>query len=620
MRIPRAILAGLAALAVSLTAATAAQASIIYGQAGSFDAGQEDRPLGVAIDSATGDVYVTHFFSNKFVEKFDRAGGLLSPPFGKGAESGGNRFFSGVAVNPVNEHLYVVQALPEEEAGGEAGAPKIQTYDGASGALLSQFSVAGSGSFIGSYTVVQIAADAAGNVYLPNAPNNDVQEFDPEGNVLETITGSGGDALKEPTGVAVNAAGKVYVADNGNGRMEEFSSVGAFVMALGTGVDQTTGGNVCTAASKDTCGPGSDGSQAVAVDASGGIFVGENSGAGFHVVLYSPAGEELSDFGLGAIGASELGVINTLAVSPSGLVYVADGGNNVVWIYAQQSRPSLLKVSSLAVTHTTGTLSATIDAGRADTTYRFEYGTSAAYGVSVPAPDADIGSGLSGPIVVGQQLAGLQPGATYHYRVVASNALGQAVGADQTFTTLPPQPPVVSTGQAGGVAQSSATLTGTVDARGFETGYEFDFGVDTSYGTRIFGDAGVEPGAQTFAAALQGLMPGTTYHYRVLATNVFGTVYGADQVFTTASYPSSVLAGSASPPLLSTPLLAPAGKAPVGGAVASASGARPSTAHAARHRKAGRAGKSGRRPGGYKQKGRSTGGTGHARNADRGGK
>ena len=37
------------------------------------------------------------------------------------------------------------------------------------------------------------------------------------------------------------------------------------------------------------------------------------------------------------------------------------------------------------------------------------------------------------------------------------------------------------------------------------------------------------------ASTLSGLLPATTYHYRVVATNSFGTVVGADRTFTTAA-------------------------------------------------------------------------------------
>ncbi|MGH2853810.1 MAG: fibronectin type III domain-containing protein [Solirubrobacteraceae bacterium] len=168
-------------------------------------------------------------------------------------------------------------------------------------------------------------------------------------------------------------------------------------------------------------------------------------------------------------------------------------------------------------------------------------------------------------------------------------------------------PPVVGTGQAGGVAQSTATLTGTIDTQGSETVYEFDLGVDTSYGTRIFGDAGREPGTQTFTFALQGLTPGTTYHYRIVATNAFGTGYGVDETFTTGSYPSATLSVPAAPPLVPAILLAPAPSA----SAAKAASTGPA-AHAARRGSAG-----GGRPR-HKRKGRPCG-SGRAHGANRGG-
>jgi hypothetical protein len=601
----RTILAGLATLGLTIAGAPVAQAGLTYGQVGSFGSGKIENPEGVAVDQASNDVYVASFVSPDRLDKFNASGSILTSPFGIGKDfQPGRPGFSGVAVDPLDGHLYAIDAAGQE----------VQTYDGATGTLLSHFSVEGSANIFGIATVVQIASDVAGSIYFPNAPNNEVQKFNPEGNVLQTFTGSGGEALKEPTGVAVAPSGDVYIADDGNGRVEEFTAAGAFVMAIGTGVDQTTGGSVCTAASGDTCGPGSDGSQSVALDEAGDVLVGENGGAGFHVVVYTPAGEKLADFGLGTIGPTEF--VDTLAVGPTGLVYVTDSANNLIRIYAQQSKPSLLNESASAVRQTSATLNVTIGRGYADTTYHFEYGPSTTYGTNIPTPYADIGSGgLEGPpAVVGQELSGLAPGSTYHYRVVATNALGHTTGPDETFVTLPSQPPVVSTGQASGVAQNMATLTGTIDTEGYEAVYEFDLGVDTSYGTRIFGDAGVEPGAHTFTAALQGLMAGTTYHYRILATNAFGTTYGTDQAFTTSPYPSSTLTAPETPSLLATSLLAPAGGAPTSSAPARAAGAK-STVRSARYAKARR---SSRVPSRRKRKGSmGSGGAGHAHNADR---
>jgi len=98
-------------------------------------------------------------------------------------------------------------------------------------------------------------------------------------------------------------------------------------------------------------------------------------------------------------------------------------------------------VSATEVTATGATLQAQIKPLGNDTHYRFEYGTDTGYGTSVPAPAADIGSG-SAAVAVSQAISGLAPNTTYHYRVVAENALGTTASPDHTFiflTALPPE-------------------------------------------------------------------------------------------------------------------------------------------------------------------------------------
>jgi len=54
---------------------------------------------------------------------------------------------------------------------------------------------------------------------------------------------------------------------------------------------------------------------------------------------------------------------------------------------------------------------------------------------------------------------------------------------------------------------------------------------------------------------LEDLQPGTTYYYRLVATNVDGTSYGKDETFTTLGYPNSIIQ-PATPPLLAIPVIA----------------------------------------------------------------
>ncbi len=98
----------------------------------------------------------------------------------------------------------------------------------------------------------------------------------------------------------------------------------------------------------------------------------------------------------------------------------------------------------------------------ASTTYHFEYGTSTAYGTSVPMPDADAGSGLATP--VSQQVTGLAPNVTYHYRLVSNNSVeGTGFSADRTFSTAEattPPPGTTPTQPTPGTGTGTGTKPG----------------------------------------------------------------------------------------------------------------------------------------------------------------
>jgi hypothetical protein len=80
------------------------------------------------------------------------------------------------------------------------------------------------------------------------------------------------------------------------------------------------------------------------------------------------------------------------------------------------------------------TINASINPNGAETTYRFDYGLTAAYGSVTPAAPGSVGSGRS-PQIASARLTGLAPGTTYHYRVLARSAAGVSSGPDRMFTT-----------------------------------------------------------------------------------------------------------------------------------------------------------------------------------------
>lgn len=94
--------------------------------------------------------------------------------------------------------------------------------------------------------------------------------------------------------------------------------------------------------------------------------------------------------------------------------------------------------------------------------------------------------------------------------------------------------PVATTTAATDVTATTATLNGTVEPNGEDTTYRFEYGATTAYGTQTPVQGPIRGnGARNVSANVTGLAPSTTYHYRVIAINPSGTVFGADMTFTT---------------------------------------------------------------------------------------
>jgi hypothetical protein len=102
--------------------------------------------------------------------------------------------------------------------------------------------------------------------------------------------------------------------------------------------------------------------------------------------------------------------------------------------------------------------------------------------------------------------------------------------------------PTVSTGAATKRGQMTAVLTGHVNPNGAATAYVFSYGPTTAYGattTARSAGHGIKPVA--VARQITGLTPGSVYHYRITATNRFGTATGADRTFVTTGHPPAVV-------------------------------------------------------------------------------
>jgi len=100
--------------------------------------------------------------------------------------------------------------------------------------------------------------------------------------------------------------------------------------------------------------------------------------------------------------------------------------------------------------------------------------------------------------------------------------------------------PTATTNEAGSITATGATLNGTVNANNASTTVTFEYGTTISYGTSVTAAPSPVTGTTATAVsyALSGLVPNTTYHYRVVGVNSGGTTNGLDNTFTTLASPT----------------------------------------------------------------------------------
>ena len=169
-----------------------------------------------------------------------------------------------------------------------------------------------------------IAVDAAGDVYVTDNWNNDVQKFTADGAFLLRWGGAGtGDAqFDSPEKLAVDEDGYVYVVDGGNNRVQKFTPDGTFVLKWGS----------------EGTGDGQFRSP-VGVAASGGaVYV--TDGRNNRVQKFSAAGEFLGAWGEYGPGPGQFNGPMGIAVSlEDGSVLVADCQNHRIQRFSPEGAP-----------------------------------------------------------------------------------------------------------------------------------------------------------------------------------------------------------------------------------------------------------------------------------------
>jgi phosphodiesterase/alkaline phosphatase D-like protein len=214
------------------------------------------------------------------------------------------------------------------------------------------------------------------------------------------------------------------------------------------------------------------------------------------------------------------------------------------------AKPTILAVSSGAVTYTTAAVSGKVERpGNPDPAFdascRFEYVTDAQFtetgfeGASETLCNPEVVTAPEEETPVTATLTGLARGTTYHLRLTASNAGGgNSLDAASTFTTTT-TPQAQTTGVAK-VKDDSATLAALINPANGPVTYQFQWGTSTAYGhTAPAAPEQISPSNESFdavTAPITGLTASTVYHYRVIATNTQTneTVEGQDRTFTTS--------------------------------------------------------------------------------------
>jgi hypothetical protein len=492
----------------------------------------------VAVNGGSGRVFVGDPGSG-FVDVFDASGAFVTR-FG-----GGMLGVVGVAVDEASGDVYVAdryaEGLDVYAPDGQGGYVFVSRWWG-TGVPGNEFGeVAGvavdnsSGPSSGDVYVLESRSaqngPAAVDVYRP-VPDPQEGEEGHEGIFLRRLTGG---TLEAPNAITVSAgSGRVLVADSVTGSILAYSAEDSYegkVTGQGSPYRSFRGkeeelGNVA----------------GVAVDEmSGDIYVAE---AERHAVSqYTPAGEWQGWVAMTPVG--DLGEPRGVAVALSGGVFVADAALGVMdrfgpSVVVPSVSTEKVKKAAEGLTRTSAVLHGTINGEGKPSSYRFQYGETRALGLETPSQPASTGAQA-----VSARVNGLEAGHAYYYRIVGENEEGSNHGLIERFESLPAVEGL-ATGPVSGVGKEDATLTGSLKREGLVTHYYFQYGTSAAYGKRAPEPAAEMPPAaeekeenkpRMLETPVSGLAPDTLYHYRLVAENEYGRTYGEDATFVTLGPP-----------------------------------------------------------------------------------
>lgn len=437
------------ALCVLATAGTA-RAAEPFGRLGAFAEqsgdGLTSHHKHVAVNWGTGAVLVANTEDHR-IDVYRQTGGGVAyvGAFGQGVLSDP---FS-LSVDQVSGTVYI----------SDAGASRIFKYRGGgndpaayalAGAFVSPPQGAGAGEVASFASSLAVAPD--GDLLVADSGDNVIKRFDADGRFdAFTMDGSSVPAGPFPDGpfaglldIAVDSTGDVIVIDQSGG-VAYFGGDSRALRFASDGRYETTFSGLTK--------PG-----AVAVYPDDEVVISDNqdsynSSANLMLHLFGTDSVETASFTIpgdqnGCCGSAGFWSNMTgLAVGAGTTrrLYAATDVDALSGLYGaasiqmyginEPSPPDVVTMDPTGVGTDIAGLRAQIAPNGLATTYYMEYGSTADYGRSVPlSRSARAGDGYAS-VAVTEWANGLQPGATYHYRAVAQNALGVAFGDDRTFVT-----------------------------------------------------------------------------------------------------------------------------------------------------------------------------------------
>jgi len=157
-----------------------------------------------------------------------------------------------------------------------------------------------------------------------------------------------------------------------------------------------------------------------------------------------------------------------------------------------------------------------------------DFGQLGVSGSSIPPTSANSLAVNTSNLQAGEKVTRVYAGATARHNIMlAARPL-----------TIPGGPPLVSTSAATAIDKTSATLNALVGPNNLSTDARFEYGTTTSFGTQTaLQNLGNGSTSVAMTQNLTGLLPNTTYYFRIVAGNSGGSVQGDALTFTTLADP-----------------------------------------------------------------------------------